>query len=1172
VALKRVKEMLRAVPRRGLGFGLLKPAGVPRPQVIFNYLGQFDTTGSWQLDGAASGAERDPVSARGHELTIDALVQGGVLQWRVGFSASRHDAGTVQALARRCLDELEALVAHCTGGAQGATPSDFPLAGLTQAELDAMPTGHIEDVYPLSPMQEGLVFHSLADPRGTAYVNQLRLDIDGLDPARFVAAWQAMLARHAMLRTGFLHERAPALQVVARHAVLPVEQHDWQARDDQAAALDALATAARSSGFDLRRPPLMRLALVHTAPSRHHLVWTFHHVLLDGWSTSQLLQEVLSVYAGSALPAITGRFSDHIVWLQERDHGAAERHWRGVLAGLGEPTKLARGHVADRAGHGEHRLVFSPADTAALVAAAQRERVTVNTLVQAAWALLLARHTGQDTVAFGATVAGRPAELAGAEQLLGLFINTLPAVVTVRAGQPTGDWLRALQDEALALREHGHVPLYTLQRWAGAGSEGLFDSLLVYENYPVAQALKAASQAGLRFGEAGVREQTHYAMTVLVHPGESLAATWQFARAAFDEDEVVAFADQFRTLLLQLSRRAGDPVGDLQLLPAAARGEMMARGGDSTRFDTEPVTRLFERQAALRPDATAVVCNGEALTYRELNRRANQVAHRLICNGVGRETRVGIAADRSVEMVVGLLGVLKAGGAYVPLDPDYPADRLAYMLAHSGVGTVLVTGGEAARGRVPAGVAVLELDGPDLAHAPAHDPDVAVDADQIAYVIYTSGSTGRPKGVMVRHGALTHFLLAMREAPGLGADDVLVAVTSLSFDIAALELYLPLVTGACVVVADRPTTRDGAALARLLAAARATVFQSTPSGWRLLRAGGWPQAPLGRFKGLCGGEALPDDLARDLTGLGVDLWNLYGPTETTIWSAAGRVAADGVDLGQPIASTVLRVLDAELNLLPAGVAGELFIGGVGLARGYLAAAGLTAERFVADPHGDAAGRLYRTGDLVRRQRDGRLVYLGRVDHQVKVRGFRIELGEVESQLLAEPGVREAVVVANDGRLVAYVAGVSLDVAPLAARLAERLPLHMLPGAWVVLDRLPQTPNGKVDRRALPEPEARRAEFEAPQDDVEVRVAAIWSAVLGVDRVGRHDSFLELGGHSILVMQMLARVVAELRAEVPIRDVFEQPTLAGVASRVRGAMGRGQALASLDAFVDSLEGA
>ncbi|WP_042339971.1 non-ribosomal peptide synthetase, partial [Paraburkholderia ferrariae] len=1167
--LRVTKEALRAVPHKGIGYGLLRHLGEDprvraldghaRSEVSFNYLGQFDRgvdpAAGWTLAEEAPGALHDADAPLLYPLSVGGQVYDGELAMTFEYSAARYGADAIGRLAQAFRSALCGLIEQCAGQSPRATPSDFPLAGLTLAELDALPLDHsrTEDLYPLAPMQAGLLFHASYDPHDTAYRNQLGVDLEGLDVPRFREAWHSAVARHAILRTGFIQRAAGPLQWVSADAVLPFVELDWRGMADLDAALQALARRERETPFDLACPPLFRLVLVRTAEHTHRLIWTHHHLLLDGWSTSLLLGDVLRAYAGQGdRSAGAGRYRDYIAWLGTRDRAAGLDYWKEQVLRIDEPTRLASALAspasAQAGARGEYRVELGHAVSDALAAWARRERVTVNTLVQGAWAVLLQRYTRQRAVVFGATVSGRPPELPHAERMLGLFINTLPVVLEPRAEATLGEWLRAAQDQALAMREYEQTPLSDIQKLAGAGRHGLFDTLVVFENYPVDEALNEGAAVGLDASRVVTREQTHYPLALSVgQAADGLTLRYDYAADCFDAARIETIARQFQRLLERMPE--AQRLADLDLNDARDVSALLAAGDNLQTHDgTDWVHVRIAAQAQATPDAIAVTCGTQVVTYCELEERANRIAQRLTKLGVGPEVRVGIAVERSVEMVIGLLAILKAGGAYVPLDPDYPRERLAYMLQDSGVALLLTQSRVRERLPLPEGVTVLELDTVNVSDEPAVAPRLSVEGENLAYVIYTSGSTGRPKGVMVRHNALRNFLYGMQARPGLSRDDVLVSVTSLSFDIAALELYLPLTVGARVVVAPREATYDGAALGRLLDESGATVMQATPATWRMLLAANWPGR---RFRGLCGGEALPRELGDALRGLGVDLWNMYGPTETTIWSSCQHV--DGRPcLGEPVSATRLRVLDAMLNLAPVGVAGELYIGGAGVARGYLNRAALSAERFVPDPFDTAGGRLYRTGDLVRWNAAGELEYLGRIDHQVKIRGFRIELGEVEAQLLAQPGVREAVVTAQAGaggaRLVGYVsahAGQTPEPQTLRASLAASLPEYMVPGVLVVLEALPLTPNGKVDRHALPAPDVEARGYEAPQGEAEATLARVWCEVLGVERVGRHDNFFELGGDSILSLKVVARA-HEAGLHIAPRQVFDAQTVAALA--------------------------
>jgi amino acid adenylation domain-containing protein len=1084
-------------------------------------------------------------------------------------------------------------------GCTALSPDMLTLVDLDAAQIArieaAVPGGaaNIQDVYPLAPLQEGILFHHLLQAQGDAYVVPCLLSFDSQARLlRFVDSFNQVIARHDILRTAVLWEQLEEpVQVVQRHAELRLQWlHELEGVEaghgSVAERLDASVDPARHR-IDVRRAPMIRAVAAHDADGgRWLLQLPCHHLVMDHTTLELIVDEIELIQQGRhaelPVPMPFRRFVAQArlgVSRAEHDHFFAR-----MLGDVEEPT--APFNLLDVQGDGtaveEARFVLPDALAAQLRREAQRHGVGAAALFHLAWALVLARTTGRDDVVFGTVLFGRMQGGEGIERALGMFINTLPLRIRI-GGQGVADGLRQTHALLTDLMHHEHASLSQAQKCSGlAGGVPLFSALLNYR-----YVAEATPGAAVRAGWAGIsviggEERTNYPFTMAVDDqGAGFALVAQVARSIGAGRFCDYMHAALRGLADALVQQPAQRLLSIDVMASGERQRLQALGHNTLRHaDAQPVHRQIERQARARPEAVALVCGTESLTYAQLNERANRLAHRLIAAGVTSETRVGIAVQRNADMVAGVLAILKSGAAYVPLDPEYPQERLAYMVQDSGLSLLLTQSHLQARLVGDAGVPLLAVDALDLSGEPSHDPAVPVHAEHLAYVIYTSGSTGKPKGVMVRHEALSHFILGMQQAPGLAADDVLVAVTSLSFDIAALELYLPLSCGARIVLASQETVRDGRALARLVEDSGATVLQSTPAGWRLLRAAGWPSAPLRGFKGLCGGEALQIDLAQDLHGLGVELWNMYGPTETTIWSSAQRVVEGHPGIGEAIPDTRLLVLSGDLQPVPHGAVGELYIGGVGLARGYLHRPGLSAERFLADPFGQAGSRIYRTGDLVRWTADGRLQYLSRVDHQIKIRGFRIELGEIETQLLAQPEVREAVVMAREGaggaRLAAYVspqAGRDIDTAVLRERLARVLPDYMVPAGIVVLPALPLNVNGKVDRKQLPdlEPGAQQA-YEAPQGEVEQALAAIWTQVLGVARVGRHDSFFELGGHSLLAVQMVARLQAATRADIAIQDVFRHPVLKDMALHTgasAAAGGADDALSAVDSFIDSL---
>ncbi|EPQ5299212.1 non-ribosomal peptide synthase/polyketide synthase [Pseudomonas aeruginosa] len=1190
-SLKAIKEQLRGVPDKGVGYGLLRYlageeaatrlAALPQPRITFNYLGRFDR----QFDGAAllvpatesAGAAQDPCAPLANWLSIEGQVYGGELSLHWSFSREMFAEATVQRLVDDYARELHALIEHCCQeGNVGATPSDFPLATLRQEQLDRLPLARIEDIYPLSPMQHGMLFHSLYEQASGDYLNQLRVDVHGLDPARFRAAWQAALDSHDILRAGFLWQGdlEQPLQVIHKHLELPFAEHDWRGREALAEALDELAASECRRGFELEQAPLLRLVLVRMDEERYHLVYTHHHILLDGWSSAQLLGEVLARYTGEQAERTGGRYRDYITWLQAQDKRVSEAFWKEQLAELLEPTRLAQVVAAEReqVGSGQFQRSLPPARTARLKTFAQRHAVTLNTLVQAAWSLLLQRYTGQDTVVFGATVAGRPAELAGIERQIGLFINTLPVVATPQPGMRLTDWLQEVQARSLALREQEHTPLFEIQRWAGLG-EALFDSLLVFENYPVAEALEKGAPGGVRFGPVSNHEQTNYPLTVALGVGDSLSLQYSYDRQAFSDAAVEQLDRHLLNLLEGFVDNAERTLVELSLLDAEERALIDSLWNRSeSGFPASPLIhqRVAER-ARLAPDAPAVLFDDQVLSFAELDSRANRLAHALIARGVGPEVRVAIAMQRSAEIMIAFLAVLKSGGAYVPLDIEYPRERLLYMMQDSRAHLLLTQNHLLDRLPIPDGLSCLCLDREqEWAGFPAHDPEVALHGDNLAYVIYTSGSTGMPKGVAVSHGPLAAHIVATGERYEMTPADCELHFMSFAFDGSHEGWMHPLINGARVLIRDDSLWLPEQTYAQMHRHG-VTVAVFPPVYLQQLaehaeRDGNPPAARVYCFGGDAVAQASYDLAWRALRPQ--YLFNGYGPTETVVTPLLWKARPDDpcgaayMPIGTLLGNRSGYILDAQLNLLPVGVAGELYLGGEGVARGYLERPAMTAERFVPDPFGAPGSRLYRSGDLTRGRADGVVDYLGRVDHQVKIRGFRIELGEIEARLREQAAVREAVVVAQAGasgqQLVGYVvpqdpALVEDAGAQAACRdalrkaLKERLPEYMLPAHLLFLACMPLTPNGKLDRKALPKPSAdqQQRDYQAPRSEVERQLATIWAEVLKLEQVGLADNFFEIGGDSIISLQVVSRA-RQLGIHFTPKMLFEAQTIGALA--------------------------
>ncbi|WP_193075959.1 non-ribosomal peptide synthetase [Pseudomonas sp. FME51] len=1186
-SIKRIKEQLRAVPNKGIGYGLLRYLGnadtqqalsdLAQGEIVFNYLGRFDDS----FDGENSlfvpakergGLEQSDEAPLDALLSLNGQVYEGELSLDWTFSRELFDEQTIHNLAQAYGEELKALIAHCCDERhRGVTPSDFPLAGLSQEQLDSLPvdSAQIADLYPLSPMQQGMLFHSLYEREAGDYINQMRVDVEGLDVERFRQAWQATVDNHEVLRANFITSLAIPLQAIIRHVQLPFVVEDWRDISGFESRLDERAQKELRRGFDLFGEPLLRLTLIRVSEHCHHLIFTSHHILMDGWSNSQMLGEVLQRYSGQSVPPAIGSYRDYIAWLQHQDGVVSEAFWKDQLGELAGPTRLSHALMPaaeTRSGRATHSSYMDARFTDAMVEFARQLRVTTNSLVQATWLLLLQRYTGQECVAFGATVAGRPTELAGVEKQIGLFINTLPVVARSRPDQSLAEWIQQIQEQNLQLREHEHTPLYEVQRWAGWGGEDLFDTLLVFENYPVAEALQQSTPQGLVFSGLANHEQTNYPLSLgIVVDDSGLTIHYNYERSSFSDEIVQRIAGHFSNLLQAVIGNAQLPLARLSLLDEMQSQQMVAAWSqlDTAYPQDRLIHELIQHWAEKTPDAVAVTCGEQKLSYRELEQRANQMAHRLCELGVGPEARVAVALGRSLDTIVAFLAVLKAGGVYVPLDMTYPQERLLYMMEDCAAGLVLTQSDLLDRLPLPHGIQALAVDQRELwADYPLSNPQVALSAENLAYVIYTSGSTGQPKGVAVAHGQIFMHCLAIGERYEMSPNDCELQFMSLAFDGAHERWLTTLSHGAHLLLrGDELWSPDE--LYEVLQRCAVTVTALPPAYLQQLAehaqlAGNPPAVRVYCF----GGDAVPQ-AAYELAWKALRpqrIFNGYGPTETVVtpllWSTREGDACEAAyaPIGTLVGNRCAYVLGVDLGLLPVGIAGELYLGGEGVARGYLARPALTAERFVPDPFGLEGGRMYRSGDLTRARSDGLLDYLGRIDHQVKIRGFRIELGEIESRLQGHDSVREAVVIDIDGpsgkQLVAYLVA---DAEPeqqadlrtsLRDHLKETLPDYMVPTYLVFLEEMPLTPNGKLDRKALPIPDVSQVqqEYVAPQSELEQQIAAIWADVLKVEKIGLHDNFFELGGHSLLVTQAVVRLQNQVGVDVTLRELFESPRL------------------------------
>ncbi len=1045
---------------------------------------------------------------------------------------------------------------------------------------------NLEDLYQLSPMQQGMLFHCLYSTNSSVYFEQSLFTIKGkLDVPAFVDAWERVVQRHSILRTAFFWEDLEKpVQAIYRQVDLSVTKHDWRdlTSDQRQRRLKSFIKADRDEGFVLTEAPLMRLALLRYAEDEYKFLFSRHHMVLDRWSRALLLKDFFSIYDAlsqdrePALP-IPSPYGNYIAWLSRQDNHGAERFWRTALADFTEPTSLGIERAAhqplEEESYASHRIQLSEVDTKNLGDFARRHRLTLNTLAQGAWALLLSRYSGEDDVVFGVTMAGRPATLKSVESIVGLFINTLPLRTCVRSDQPMLSWLKELQAQQSELQHYEYSSLLDIQRWSEVPrGVPLFDSILVFENLPIGSTHQAANN-NVEFREdRGIGSTTGYPITVLMSPGRRFSIQVIYDSSRYHDEAIHKLLIHFQTLLENLPSSAEKLVAHLSLLNAAELKQIVVDWNDTT-VTSAPVSiqKRFETQVERTPDVAAVIIDDRQLTYRELNNRSNQLAHYLRRHGVSTDVKVGICIDRSIEMVISVLAIIKAGAAYVPLDPEYPHERLRFMLEDAQCSVLLTN--ERILSRLPETemtVLCCDRDWGKVERESKANLHNAIAGQNLLYVIYTSGSTGRPKGVAMTEYALGNLLSWQLEHASLATPAQTLQFAPLSFDVSFQEIFSTWCSGGTLLLISDEMRRDAFALLRFLAAKKVQriflPFVLLQHLAEAVQSGGTLPAYLTEI--ITAGEQLEitPQIAKFCARLNnCTLHNHYGPSEThvvTTYSLSHPVDWPTLPpIGRPIANTKIYILDKNLEPVPIGMPGQLCIGGVSLSRGYLNRPNLTAEKFFPDPFSKEVGsRLYLTGDLARYQPDGNIEFLGRMDDQVKIRGARVELGEIEAMLVAHPSVREAAVVAREDvkgerKLFGYVVpatNISEDLShELRDHLRKSLPDYMIPATFVTVEALFLTSSGKIDRRALAALEHKESlaveKYEAPREPAEEKLAEIWAAVLRLERVGIRENFFELGGHSLLATQLISRVRNAFKVELPLRKLFESPTVAELAS-------------------------
>ncbi|HMQ70356.1 MAG TPA: amino acid adenylation domain-containing protein, partial [Ignavibacteria bacterium] len=1197
-SIKSVKEQLRRVPDKGLGFGVLKYINKEKKysekaywDIVFNYLGQLDqaVSGSKWFSGAgeSAGEFRSPEQIISEKLSVNGMIRGGELLVNWTYSDKFFKEETIASLAEKYKENLEALISHCMEQQKSGsefTPSDYGLGNeISYDELDKFLDEDyegnsrretLESIYRLSGLQQGMLFHALYDSESGAYTEQLSCYMNKPDMDILKKSWNYLLKDHSILRSGFYYEEfSVPVQCVYKNAELPLTVLDYSNMnsDEQAAALKELEETDHSKGFDFKEVPLMRITLIKLEENRYKMLWTSHHILFDGWSLSILMGEFLNNYEillSGKIPEerVEDRFEDYIRYLERSDKVQQEKYWREYMRGVEESTLLPFiGSTSDRTkGVGEYGNILLKLDKETTSKAenyAQSHRITLNTLIQGVWSYLLHAYTGNKDITFGVIVSGRPDDFQGIEQRVGLYINTLPLHSILEKGKRTESWLQDIQKDQVSSRQYQYTPLQEIQSWTGVSGD-LFDSILVFENYPVSDIIMSQEWT-LKIDDVKMKDQTNYPMTVLVGGVQEINVNFNYNKEILKDEFASEIREHFENVLMQIISNEAEIINDIKLLSHEEERQVIA-GFNNTEADypkDKSLVDLFEEQAAKNPETTAVEFEEKIVSYKELNELSNRIAHLLRSEGVKEETLVPVCMERSVNMIAGIIGTLKAGGAYVPIDPEYPQERINFMLDDTGAKIILSSKLINDRINFGSNVKVIEIDENNsvLNSQKDSNPDERVKPDNLTYVLYTSGSTGNPKGVRMPGRGLVN-LLSWQDRQFENKKRKVLQFTSLNFDVSFQEIFSTLCYGStlCLISADRridmeEVTNDIAKYGITHLFVPYIVLKNLSE---ILRERSGDNLPLEQI--ITAGEQLK--ITEDIKAIldkGISIVNQYGPTEAHVVSSYTLVNSRDLPvlppIGKPIFNTQLYILNEDQKPVPVGVKGELYIGGIQIARGYLNLPELTNRSFIKDPFSkDPDARLYRTGDTARWLSDGNIEYTGRADDQIKIRGYRVELGEIESIIQQHKSVRKAVTLAKEDntgnkRLAAYVVPEdNFDKEEIISYIKAKLPEYMVPSLWVEVEEIPLTPNGKVDKRALPDPDITAGisgNYEEPRNETEEKLALIWQDLLGSGKIGIHDNFFELGGHSLLATRAVSAIRKQFSVNIPIKSLFEFTSIA-----------------------------
>ncbi|HET8888390.1 MAG TPA: condensation domain-containing protein [Candidatus Angelobacter sp.] len=1189
-ALKQTKEQLRRVPNRGFGYGVLRHvtedetirrelAALPQSEISFNYLGQFDQvfreSKLFRPAQEGSGRSVSPENHRQHVVDVGGMVANGQLQigWTYNANVTRRES--IEKAAQQYVSCLREIIEHCRSEhAGGHTPSDFPLAQLTQQQVDRIIGKGIglEDVYGMSAMQQGLLFHGLYEAGSSMHFLQLACHIrKGIAPAAFRRAWEEVVRRHAILRTAFIWEGLEqSVQVVHERVGVPWLEHDWREYPIavQKEKWEKFLQEDRERGFDFRKAPLMRLALIRTGEESYYFVWSTHHILMDGWCRPQLIGEVFNVYkayregkepAHKRVPA----YREYIAWLQRQNEEEAEAFWRADLGGFSGSHELAIKQHRRELEKGEERFGEKRAGvgrelTERLEKLAREQQVTLNTVMLGAWARVLASYTGCPDVIFGTTVSGRPAELPGIENMIGLFINTLPTRVQIKSEETVASYLRRLQKRQVELRDYEYSPLPKVQAWSQMPrGVRLFESLFVFENYPAETAMEKQVDSSLQIDSVSNFDVTNYPISLVAVPGKDMIMVFKYDRTLFAHATIERVSDQLRTVLEQMAAAADQQVENISLLTQEQQ-QLLARGwsgAEPAASDKTTVAQMISTHAEKTPQTAAIIAGSKQLSYGELNQRANRLAHYLQGLGLSQGKRAAICLDQEFDLIVAMLAVLKTGAAFVVVKADEPAMRTAGILQDADAGVIITEQRLQHRFGESGALVLMDAHQEELQRQSDHELNVPLNADSLACLLYHSSPDGAAHGTLISHRSLRSAKFAGELA--VAASDRVAHTLDFSLDGTCFEIFTALATGACIVSVPRQPLPPRK-FAEFMREQRVTVLATSSAVFTRLAS----QFPLAlkkvRLILIKDPLRLAGSLAQTLPSQTLErVYGVYGYSEAggpcVLYPLkklvdGGAIATDAVAAGRKI-----YLLDRQLQPAPEGVLGEVYLGGEEISCGYEKQPRRNAQTFVPDPFAKTPGmKMYRTGDVARRSAEGWLEFGPRTDGRLTISGQRVETKEVEVILGQHEGIREAAVMAQEtsegtialSAVLVTASDYAIDSEELRTFAAERLPEWMVPVNFATVDAIPRTARGEVDTQALAA-RLRHKKDEGPRNQVEETLAAIWARLLKREQVGIHDNFFELGGDSILSIQVVTQA-QDAGVHITPRQLFERPTIAELA--------------------------